>query len=106
MAIVTKTLEQEYIEAAETLVPGSRTRNILEAKIVIAQDLAPVTKRRHTEDEADRAILNAAVNPAPLPATQTIVSNGQALVVPVTGTYTDTATVSVAGGVVTGIVLS
>lgn len=39
-------------------------------------------------------------------STQTIVAHGQALEVPVTGTYTDTATVSVVAGVVTGIVLS
>lgn len=108
MAIVTKTLEQEYIETAEDLVPGARTRNLLEAKLVIAEELVPTTgRRRHTEDSADRVILQAAIDgAAPLPATQTIVSNGQALTVPVTGSYTTTATVSVAGGVVTGIVLS
>ena len=41
-----------------------------------------------------------------LPTTQAVVSNGQALTVPVTGTYTDTATVTVANGAVTGIELS
>lgn len=41
-----------------------------------------------------------------LTATQAIVSDAEALTVPVTGTYTTTATVSVADGVVTGIVLS
>lgn len=35
-----------------------------------------------------------------------IVTNGQALEVPVTGTYTDTATVTVVNGVVTAIALS
>lgn len=35
-----------------------------------------------------------------------IVNDAEALAVPVTGTYTTTATVSVANGVVTGIVLS
>lgn len=41
-----------------------------------------------------------------LAATVAPVSNGAALTVPVTGTYATTATVSVANGVVTGIVLS
>lgn len=41
-----------------------------------------------------------------LPATQTKISNGQQLVVPVTGTYATKATVTVAGGVVTAIALS
>lgn len=41
-----------------------------------------------------------------LAATIAPVANGAALTVPVTGTYTTTATVSVANGVVTGIVLS
>lgn len=41
-----------------------------------------------------------------LTATQAIVNDAEALTVPVTGTYTTTATVSVANGVVTGIVLS
>jgi len=41
-----------------------------------------------------------------LTETQAIVSDAEALTVPVTGTYTTTATVSVANGVVTGIVLS
>lgn len=44
--------------------------------------------------------------PSGLPATQAIVSNAQALAVPVTGTYTTTATFTVAGGAITGIVLS
>lgn len=41
-----------------------------------------------------------------LAATAAIVDNGDALVVPVTGTYATTATVTVANGVITGIVLS
>lgn len=47
------------------------------------------------------AIPNQALTP-----TQAIVNDAEALTVPVTGTYTTTATVSVANGVVTGIVLS
>lgn len=43
---------------------------------------------------------------ARMAATTSAVTNGQALTVPVTGTYTDTATVAVANGVVTGITLS
>jgi hypothetical protein len=39
-------------------------------------------------------------------ATEAIVQDGQALVVPVTGVYATTATVSVTDGVVDGIVLS
>ncbi len=35
-----------------------------------------------------------------------VLTSGQALEVPVTGTYTDTATVTVEDGVITGIVLS
>jgi hypothetical protein len=38
--------------------------------------------------------------------TKAVVANSQALAVPVTGTYTTTATLTVAGGVITGIVLS
>ncbi|AXH71955.1 MAG: putative structural protein [Podoviridae sp. ctbj_2] len=41
-----------------------------------------------------------------LPATVAGVSNGAALTVPVTGTYTNTATIAVANGVITGITLS
>jgi len=40
------------------------------------------------------------------PSTAAIVTSAQALVVPVTGTYVSTATVTVAAGVVTAIVLS
>jgi len=47
-----------------------------------------------------------AISHVRLPATVAGVSNGAALTVPVTGTYTTTATLSVANGVVTGIVLS
>ncbi len=43
---------------------------------------------------------------ANLPATAAILTSAQALVVPVTGTYATTATVTIAGGVVTAIVLS
>jgi hypothetical protein len=45
------------------------------------------------------------ITPA-LPSTQTIVSNGQNLVVPVTGTYVTKAVPTVVGGVITAIVLS
>lgn len=58
---------------------------------------------------ADAAIVAATAvggAAAPLPATQAIVSSGVALTVPVTGTYVSTATPTVAGGVITGIVLS
>ena len=41
-----------------------------------------------------------------LTATQTIVNNAQELTVPVTGTYVTKATFTVAGGVITAIVLS
>lgn len=41
-----------------------------------------------------------------LPATDAIVTNAEALVVPVTGVIGTTATFTVAGGVITGIVLS
>ena len=58
---------------------------------------------------ADAAVLAATAvggSAAPLPATQAVVSNGVALTVPVTGTYVTKATPTIAGGVVTGIVLS
>ena len=58
---------------------------------------------------ADAAVLAATAvggSAAPLPATQTIVASGAVLTVPVTGTYVTKATVTVAGGKVTGIVLS
>lgn len=44
--------------------------------------------------------------PSGLPATQTIVSNTQQVTVPVTGVYATKATFTVAGGVITAIVLS
>lgn len=49
------------------------------------------------------ALQSVAVSLAP---TKTVVTDAQALQVPVTGTYTNTATVSVANGVITGIALS
>lgn len=49
---------------------------------------------------------DVATNTFTMPATDAIVSNTQALVVPVTGVYATTATVTVANGIVTGIVLS
>ena len=53
------------------------------------------------------AVNQGAWQPFPLVnATDAIVSNGDALTVPVTGTYTTTATLTVAGGVITGITLS
>ena len=41
-----------------------------------------------------------------LPAASAAISNGAALNVPVTGTYTTTATIAIANGVITGITLS
>lgn len=41
-----------------------------------------------------------------LPSDTAAVANGAALTVPVTGTYTTTATIAVANGVITGITLS
>ncbi len=51
------------------------------------------------------------IDPDAIPArglsdTQAVVENGEALTVPVTGTYTDTATVTVVDGAVTAIALS
>lgn len=51
-------------------------------------------------------IATNAVSHVRLPATVAGVSNGAALTVPVTGTYTTTATIAVANGVITGITLS
>lgn len=103
---VTKTIEELYIDAANDVAPSPTKYTFLDAKIVLANEFDPTVEVRN-EDQADRVILQAALDgAAPLPATQTVVSNGQALTVPVTGSYTTTATVTVAGGVVTGIVLS
>ena len=52
------------------------------------------------------AIGGGAITNVKLPATSTIVNNGVALQVPVTGSYTNTVTPTVADGVITGIVLS
>lgn len=41
-----------------------------------------------------------------IPDGAVVVQNGEALTVPVTGTYTSTATLTVEGGAITGIVLS
>lgn len=49
---------------------------------------------------------NGVLSSLRLAATAAIVDDAQALTVPVTGTYTTTATLTVANGVVTGIVLS
>lgn len=45
-------------------------------------------------------------NPEPLPATQAIVEDAVAIVVPVTGVYVDTITPTVADGEITGFELS
>lgn len=52
------------------------------------------------------AVANGVVTSVRTPATSAIVANAEALTVPVTGTYETTATLTVAGGVVTGIALS
>lgn len=51
-------------------------------------------------------VANGAVTAVRLPASSAAVSNGAALTVPVTGTYTTTATIAIANGVITGITLS
>lgn len=56
-------------------------------------------------DEID-VIDEDAIPAVNLLATEAVVADGQALVVPVTGVYATTATVSVTDGVVDGIVLS
>jgi hypothetical protein len=52
------------------------------------------------------SVVNGVLSNVKLAATIAPVANGAALVVPVTGSYTTTATVTVANGVVTAIVLS
>lgn len=52
------------------------------------------------------AVSSGAITYGSLPATIAGIANGAALTVPVTGTYTTTATFTVANGVVTGIALS
>lgn len=74
----------------------------------IAVNLGPVQVTAGAKTvNANIAINQGAWEPFPLGATtDAIVSSGDALVVPVTGTYTSTATLTVANGAITGIVLS
>lgn len=58
--------------------------------------------RYNTEAAATVALLGGTV----VPSTSAVVDSGEALVVPVTGTYVTTATPTVVNGVVTAIVLS
>lgn len=71
---------------------------------------ADATLRAEVKAAADEAIAAATAvggEGAELPATQTVVSSGQALTgVTPSGTYTDTVTFTVAGGVITAIALS
>lgn len=97
---VTKSLDQVYIDTANTVAATPVKYNILDSKIAIAKYLDSGSTARN-EDQADRDILAAAIaGAAPLPATQTVVSNGQAVTVG-GSTYTFT----VAGGVITNIVV-
>lgn len=58
------------------------------------------------DDPDDYPVADPENPPTGLPETQTIVNDGDALEIAVTGTYTDTVTFTVEGGVITAIVLS
>lgn len=75
---------------------------------VADNDVVPVKNSAGTSTVDATAVVasNGVLSGLNLAATVAMVDNGDALTVPVTGTYTTTATISVANGVVTGIVLS
>lgn len=102
---VTKTLDELYIDAANALDPTPTKFTVLDAKIALAEEFDPAVDARN-EDQADRVILQAAIDgAAPLPPTQVVVSNGDsAALLPASGTTPSqgTVTAAVAGSVLTG----
>ncbi|MEZ2132701.1 MULTISPECIES: hypothetical protein [unclassified Sinorhizobium] len=82
--------------ATNTIVANSFTTSISGFAVSGSTDFA-------TMNISAGALQSVGVSLAP---TKTVVTNGQALTVPVTGTYTTTATLTVSGGAVTAIVLS
>lgn len=75
--------------------------------LVTDHDTVSVTNSAGDEPhDAAAGVTGNTLDALALAATTAMVDDGQALTVPVTGTYVDTATVSVAAGVVAGIVLS
>lgn len=96
---VAGTIPEDYEESDE--VPAS-------GDIVNAGDTTSVKNSAASKTVAGASLEFAAgvLDHVKLPATAALHTNGQALVVPVTGVYATTATLTIAAGVVTGIVLS
>lgn len=95
--------------------PATVTAGVL-ANVKLAATVAPVDNAQAitVQNSAGAAVAGThpatvsagAISNVKLAATIAPVANGAALTVPVTGTYTTTATITVANGVVTGILLS
>lgn len=105
--------------SAGTAIAGTHSATVTAgalANVKLAATVAPVTNSQSVtiQNSAGTAVAGThaatvaagVVSNIKLAATVAPVVNGAALTVPVTGTYTTTATISVANGVVTGIVLS
>lgn len=97
-------------DATATVTAGSLTNVKLAATVAMVDQGDTVTVQNSTGAAVagthTATVAAGVVSNVKLAATIAPVANGAALTVPVTGTYTTTATVSVANGVVTGIVLS
>ena len=74
--------------------------------IVESSDTIPVIDMGGSNEDAVVVVDNHVVLHALLAPNRCIAHDQQALQIPVTGTYTDTATLTVANGVITGITLS
>lgn len=111
---------RNYVREAATFVqnsPASRTAVVNTMKAFINGSNTTVVTNGATVSVKNSAgsktvagatidVVAGAVEDVNLPATAALLTTAQALVVPVTGSYATTATVTVAGGVVTAIVLS
>lgn len=97
-------------DATATVTAGSLTNVKLAATVAMVDQGDTVTVQNSTGAAVagthTATVAAGVVSNVKLAATIAPVANGAALTVPVTGTYTTTAIVSVANGVVTGIVLS
>lgn len=93
---------------AGTVPTAYNGETVLPAGIGIANGAAMnVRNSAASKTVAGTAVVAAEVlTSVDLPATAALLTTAQALVVPVTGTYATTATVTIAGGVVTAIALS
>lgn len=108
------TLVNQYNGDGDVAMIASVTNNNLEFTLAnstsrIIVNAGPVTVKNSTGAKTAGGVFDVdlgALNGVTLEATAALVTNTQASAIPVTGTYTNTVTFAVAGGVITGITLS